>query len=103
MRLDPTNCAVNQSDRLIGIMDRIGFDEYDLRKSLFFTSHKSQLTFIEKELAARRQAGFDVSFLSKNEIHENYGMAAEYAILSEKVATIDAYAFDSCSAATQQG
>jgi glycine/D-amino acid oxidase-like deaminating enzyme len=79
-------------DILIGIMDRIGFDGYDRRKSLFFTTHKSQLSFIEKELIARRQAGFDVSFLSKNEICENYGMVAECAILSEKGATIDAYA-----------
>lgn len=79
-------------DTLIGIMDRIGFDGYDSRKSLFFTSHKSQLSFIEKELTARRDAGFDVSFLNKNEIYENYGMTAEYAILSEKGATIDAYA-----------
>lgn len=79
-------------DRLIGIMDRIGFDGYDLRKSLFFTSHKSQLSFIEKELTARRQAGFEVSLLSKKEIYENYRMKAEYAILSDKGATIDAYA-----------
>ena len=79
-------------DILIGIMDRIGFDRYDLRKSLFFTSHKSQLSFIEKELTARRQAGFDVSYLDKKEIHENYGLVAEHAILSEKGATIDAYA-----------
>jgi glycine/D-amino acid oxidase-like deaminating enzyme len=79
-------------DLLIGIMDRIGFDGYELRKSLFFTSHRSQRSFVEKELNARMQAGFDVSFLSRNEINENYGMAAEYAILSEKGATIDAYA-----------
>ena len=69
----------------------IGFDGYDRRKSLFYTSHKSQLSFFEKELTARRQAGFDVSLLNKNEILENYGMAAEFAILSEKGATIDAY------------
>ena len=79
-------------DRLIEIMDRIGFDGYDSRKSLFFTSHKSQRSFIEKELIARRQAGFEVSLLSKQEIYENYRMIAEYAILSEKGATIDAYA-----------
>jgi len=53
-------------------------------ESLFFTSHKSQLSYIEKELTARRQAGFDVSFLSKNEMHENYGLAAEYAYCLKK-------------------
>jgi glycine/D-amino acid oxidase-like deaminating enzyme len=79
-------------DILKNIMDRIGFDGYDLRKSLFFTSHKSQLSFMERELTARRQAGFDVSLLAKEEIFEKYGMRAEYAILSEKGATMDAYA-----------
>ncbi len=78
-------------DILVGIMDRIGFDGYDLRKSLFFSSHKSQFSFIEKELTARRQAGFDVSYLSKKDIYENYGMVGEHAILSEKGASIDAY------------
>ena len=79
-------------DILVGIMDRIGFDGYDLRKSLFFTSHKSQLSFIERELTARRQAGFDVSYVSKKEMQENYGLVAEHAILSEKGAAIDVYA-----------
>ena len=79
-------------DRLIGIMDQIGFHGYDRRKSLFYSSHKSQLSFIEKELTARRQAGFDVSFLNDKDIMENYGMTAAFGILSEKGATVDAYA-----------
>jgi glycine/D-amino acid oxidase-like deaminating enzyme len=79
-------------DILTGIMNHIGFGGYDKRKSLFYTSHKSQRSFLEKELTVRRQAGFDVSFLNKKEIEEYDGMAAEYAILSEKGATIDAYA-----------
>jgi glycine/D-amino acid oxidase-like deaminating enzyme len=78
-------------DILTGIMDKIGFDGYQLRKSLYFTTHKQQRSFIEKEFDARNQAGFDVSFLSSNEIGENYGLEAEYAILSQKGATVDAY------------
>src|SRR5450432_4401164 len=79
-------------DTLTGIMDQIRFKEYDLTNSLFYTSHRSQLSFMEKELKARQLAGFKVSLLSKEEINRNYGMSAEYAILSEKGATINAYA-----------
>jgi glycine/D-amino acid oxidase-like deaminating enzyme len=78
-------------DTLTRIMDKIGFDGYQLRKSLYFTTRKQQRSFIEMELDARKKAGFEVSFLSRNEMGENYGLAAEYAILSQKGATVDAY------------
>ena len=77
---------------LAGIMEQIGFEGYDKRQSLFFTSKKSERSFIERELNARRQAGFDVTLLDKKEIYENYGLKAEYGILSQKGATVNAYA-----------
>jgi glycine/D-amino acid oxidase-like deaminating enzyme len=75
----------------VGIMKEIGYRDYELRKSLFFTSRRSQLSFMKKEFTARRGAGFDVSFLSGDEIYKEYGLKAEYGILSEKGATVDAY------------
>jgi glycine/D-amino acid oxidase-like deaminating enzyme len=78
-------------DMLKEIMANTGFAEMDERKSLFFTSHKSQKSFMKNEFEARRRAGFDVSFLSKDEIFKAYGLKAEYAILSEKGATTNAY------------
>jgi glycine/D-amino acid oxidase-like deaminating enzyme len=79
-------------DILVGIMDRIGFKEYDLRNSLFFSTHASELSFMKAEYEARKEAGFSVSLLTKENIRDGYGMMAEHAILSEKGATINAYA-----------
>jgi glycine/D-amino acid oxidase-like deaminating enzyme len=79
-------------DTLVKIMERIGFSEYEKRNSLFVTSHSSEKSFMEEEFAARKNAGFDVTFLSKNDLTGKYGMKGEYAILSEKGATMNAYA-----------
>ncbi len=46
---------------------------------------------MKREFEARKRAGFEISFLTKKEIFKNYGLKAEYAILSEKGATTNAY------------
>ena len=46
---------------------------------------------MKREFEAREKAGFKVYFLLKDEIYNNYGLKAEYAILSEKGATTNAY------------
>ncbi len=43
-------------DVLADIMEKIGFPEFDRRKSLYYTSHSSQKSFIKKEFEARRNA-----------------------------------------------
>jgi glycine/D-amino acid oxidase-like deaminating enzyme len=82
----------NSIDILKDIMVRIGFNEYDSRNSLFFSSRSTELSFMKKEYEARRNAGFKVTLLSNKEILNAYGMLAENAILSEQGATINAYA-----------
>jgi len=78
-------------DRLASITEKIGFTELERRRSIFFTTHKSQQAFIQKEFEARKKAGFEVSFLSKEEIYRDYGLKASWAILSELGATTNAY------------
>ena len=58
-------------DILKEIMTKIGYREYEMRNSLFFTSHASELSFIKKEFTARKNAGFEVSILSGKELEEN--------------------------------
>ncbi len=77
---------------LTDIMENIGFTEYNKRKSLFISSHSSQKSFMQKELEARREAGFEVELLSAEDMKKAYGLKAEYGILSELGATINAYA-----------
>jgi glycine/D-amino acid oxidase-like deaminating enzyme len=79
-------------DILAEIMEKIGFLEFDKRKSLFYTSHSSQKSFMKKEMEARRDAGFEVNLLTCDQIKKEYGLKAEYAILSQAGATINAYA-----------
>jgi glycine/D-amino acid oxidase-like deaminating enzyme len=81
----------NSIDVLEDIAHRIGFEEFDKRNSLFFSTHAGQKTFMKKEFDARKQAGFEISFLTKDDILKDYGLKAEYAILSEKGATTNAY------------
>jgi glycine/D-amino acid oxidase-like deaminating enzyme len=78
-------------DILTAIMDKIGFAEFDKRNSLFFTSHSGQKSFMKNEFEARKRAGFEMSFLARDDIYKTYGLKAEYAILSEKGATTNAY------------
>jgi glycine/D-amino acid oxidase-like deaminating enzyme len=80
-------------DLLEAISARIGYREFDKRTSLFFTSHDSQLPFMKAECTARKNAGFDVSLLTRDEIQKEYGLSAAHAIRSEQGATIDAYSF----------
>jgi glycine/D-amino acid oxidase-like deaminating enzyme len=78
-------------DVLQGVLEQIGFTEYEKRKSLFFTSHSRQLSFMKKEYEARQRAGFETDFLLKDDIRVRYGLKAECGILSEKGATTNAY------------
>jgi glycine/D-amino acid oxidase-like deaminating enzyme len=80
-------------DKLISLMIDIGFDDYDACDSIFFSGHASEKKLIVRECRERLHAGFQVYVLDKKEMMDQYGMVGEYAILSEKGATVDAYAF----------
>src|SRR5947207_7167266 len=45
-------------DKLIDLMNLIGFKEFDRRQSLYFSDHTSDKKFIEREWRARKDAGF---------------------------------------------
>lgn len=46
---------------------------------------------MKKEFEARRQAGFQISFLSGDDLCNTYGLKGAYGILSEKAAATNAY------------
>jgi glycine/D-amino acid oxidase-like deaminating enzyme len=77
--------------KLIELMDDIGFKEYEQNNSLYFSQRSAQRGFMTKEYEARKKAGFEVVFLTKDEIKHQYGLKAEWAILSQLGASIDAY------------
>ena len=73
------------------IMKKIGYKEFELRKSLFFSTHTSDKAFMQKEFTARKDAGFQINFLDEKDLLNEYGLKAKYALLSELGANINAY------------
>ena len=81
----------NAIDKLIDIMETIGYTEFQKRKSLFFSTHRRQKRFTQAEHLARKAAGFEVETLSETELYRNYNLKAAYGILSLKGAVTNAY------------
>ena len=80
-------------EKLIAIMNAIGYKDYEKKQSLYFSRHKKEIKTLKNEFEARRQAGFDVELLMKDELKKNYGLDAACGIISEKGATTNAYLF----------
>ncbi|XOL41691.1 Gamma-glutamylputrescine oxidoreductase [Aequorivita nionensis] len=59
-------------------------------KSVYFTSTKKDLEFLKNEFKARQEHGFDVKWLSKEEL-EKIGLKAYGAIESKSGAVMDVY------------
>ena len=75
------------------IVDEIKSDcQFEFKKSIYFCSKKKELEFLEKEFEARKQHGFKVKWLEKDEL-KNLGLVAEAAIESETGAVMDCYKF----------
>lgn len=80
-------------DRLEKISASIGVNYFNEMKSLYFAAGKKDTEFLKKEFAARKQAGFHVDMLGRDDIRGLYGFDSEAAILSHHGAQIDAYTF----------
>lgn len=73
------------------IKSRAGFKR---KQSLYFASKKKDVRWLEKEYEIRRKAGFDVSWLGKEDIEERFAFQNTYGgILSKQGASIDAFKF----------
>ena len=81
----------NAIDTLIEIMNDVNFNDYESSASLYFSMHPSEKKFMQQEFAERKKAGFDVSFLNAIELKNEYGLNAQYAILSKQGCVANAY------------
>lgn len=75
------------------IAKRLDIDEFENKKSLFYAAYKKDIPMLKKEFEARKQAGFDVKFLSEKQIEKDFGFKAPGAILSNHGAQTNSYAF----------
>ena len=66
---------------------------FDMKESLQVAHSKKAVKALRKEFQMREQYGFDVKWLSKDEIEERYKMKSHPGILSTKGASIDAFKF----------
>ena len=78
-------------DKLIDLMNAVGYKDYEKKESLFFSRHKKEMKTMKDEFEARKQAGFNVELLMSDELKNNYGLDAACGILSKKGATTNAY------------
>lgn len=68
-----------------------GFEEKD---SLYFAARKKDVSWLKKEYEARKKHGFDVKWLEKDEIEEQYTLNSSHGgILSAIGGSIDAFRF----------
>lgn len=80
-------------DTLAAIAKKIGFLEFDRRKSLYFAAHKKDVSFLREEYDVRKRNGFKVHYLDGDAVEKKFGFTAPGAILSEHAAQADAYLF----------
>lgn len=79
--------------KLHQISEHIGFKEFEFKQSLYYAAAKTHVSHLQKEFDARREAGFDVEFLDKKEVKNQFEFNAPAAILSGLAAQTDAYKF----------
>ncbi|TVZ26673.1 glycine/D-amino acid oxidase-like deaminating enzyme [Gillisia sp. Hel_I_86] len=66
--------------------------QFEFKKSVYFSSTKKDVDFLEKEFEARKQHGFKVKWLDKEKL-QKLGLIAEAGIESESAAVMDTYKF----------
>jgi glycine/D-amino acid oxidase-like deaminating enzyme len=85
--------CVEAIEKLARIADDIGFSEFELKKSLYFTALKKDKAALRREFKTRKEHGFEVEFLEEEEIRKRYNIKASSAILSKVGAQTNAYLF----------
>lgn len=75
------------------IAKKLKIEEFEKKKSLFYAAYKKDIPMLEKEFEARKNAGFDVQFLTSEEVEKQFNFKSFGAILSNHGAQTNAYAF----------
>jgi glycine/D-amino acid oxidase-like deaminating enzyme len=80
-------------DKLARIATRIGFDDLQKKKSLYYAAAKKDVTDLKKEFIARKEIGLKVQWLDNEQVFKTTGVRSPAAILSANAAQTDAYLF----------
>ncbi len=80
-------------DKLKNIAHKIGLDEFETKKSLFYASKKIDVKLLKEEYEIKKKNKFKVHFLEEKEIIKRFNFSAPAAILSDTAAETNAYQF----------
>jgi glycine/D-amino acid oxidase-like deaminating enzyme len=78
-------------DKLIRIMDKIKFREYEKTGSLYIAAKKNDVGMLTKEFAVRKENGFQVEWMNEENIKQHYGISAPAGIMSAQGASVNVY------------
>lgn len=78
-------------DTLENICNKLKFKTFERQESLYFAAKEKDVNFLKSEYAARKDAGFEVTFLSQSDVEREFGFSAPAAILSAQGAVTDGY------------
>lgn len=85
--------GVSAITKLIGLAAKIGMEDLEMKKSLYYAAHKKDIPFLKKEFEARRKYEFEVKWLDEDQVYEQFGFSCPGAILSDVATATDAYLF----------
>lgn len=80
-------------DKLERIALKSGFRDFERKQSLYYAAFKKDISFLKKEYAMRKKAGFDIKLLDESSIKNKFGFTAAAALLSKQGAQTNAYEF----------
>ncbi|MFP9099163.1 NAD(P)/FAD-dependent oxidoreductase [Flavobacterium sp. RHBU_24] len=83
-------------DELAKITKKVGIKYFEQKKSLYYAAYKKDVAWLTEEFEARKAAGFDVEWLSADEVQEEYGFTSFGAIRSACAAQTNAYMLAHC-------
>jgi len=77
-------------EKIHQLTQTIGFTDFQLKKSLYFSAYKKDVRFLQEEFAVRKKYGFKVNYLDAATVKKEFGFSAA-AILSDTAAQTNAY------------
>lgn len=75
------------------ISKKLNYKEFKAVKSLYYASYKKDVPFLKEEFEIRKKNGFQVIYLSEEQLKKQFNISAPAAILSQCAAKINAYSF----------
>jgi glycine/D-amino acid oxidase-like deaminating enzyme len=96
-KIGQTNAAkayltgLDSIDLLEKICADLGYNEFQLKRSLYYAAYKKDIPFLKNEYAARRQIGIELDYLDQKSIEEQFGFSSPGALYSKKAAEMNPY------------